>query len=340
MKLKFKLSAMVIAIVVVIVVVVAVVLLNTASGMAVNLNVDAIEYIGETRAQYWKGREDARLKVIHTLADVMADYERIPVKDRRAQYDEMIAGVFAANPDLVNLYTVWKPNAIDGMDADYIGRTGSTPTGQYAMTYSRETGAVTNRTTVDIEASMAYFNGPNSKKDRVLTPEARKIHGNDTYALRFMAPIINPRTHETVGGVGCIIDIGGMQTALEETIANNEAIAAMAIYDNTGFVLSHYVPERIGKNMRDVDRLYGEHVEDAFKKIQKGEAANFNSYSDMLDSNIEIRLTPFPIGTSDMTWTVMIAATEDYMLLEVHQMTRFAVILAAIAIIMGAAIVF
>src|SRR5215475_5179338 len=140
MKLKFKLSVMMIAIVVVIVVVVAVVLLNTASGMAVSLNVDAIEFIGETRAQYWMGREEARLQVIRTLADVMSDYERIPAQDRRNQYDAMIAGVFAANEDLVNLYTVWKPDAIDGMDARYIGRTGSTPTGQYAMTYSRESG--------------------------------------------------------------------------------------------------------------------------------------------------------------------------------------------------------
>jgi methyl-accepting chemotaxis protein len=41
-----------------------------------------------------------------------------------------------------------------------------------------------------------------------------------------------------------------------------------------------------------------------------------------------------------MTWTVMVGATEDFMLLEVHEMTRFAIIIAALAIAMSAAIIF
>jgi methyl-accepting chemotaxis protein len=51
-------------------------------------------------------------------------------------------------------------------------------------------------------------------------------------------------------------------------------------------------------------------------------------------------LKSFQIGNSDMTWTVMVGATEDFMLLEVHEMTRFAIILAVIAIAVSAAIIF
>jgi methyl-accepting chemotaxis protein len=49
-------------------------------------------------------------------------------------------------------------------------------------------------------------------------------------------------------------------------------------------------------------------------------------------------MMPFQIGNSDNTWNVMIAATETYIMREVREMTRFTIIIAAIALI--AAVVF
>jgi len=36
-------------------------------------------------------------------------------------------------PDFIRKFTAWKPNAIDGMDSRYIGRVGSTGSGQTAF---------------------------------------------------------------------------------------------------------------------------------------------------------------------------------------------------------------
>jgi methyl-accepting chemotaxis protein len=51
-------------------------------------------------------------------------------------------------------------------------------------------------------------------------------------------------------------------------------------------------------------------------------------------------LIPLTIGNSDTTWTVMIGATEAYMLEEVNAIKRFTIILAAIAIATAAVIVY
>jgi methyl-accepting chemotaxis protein len=51
-------------------------------------------------------------------------------------------------------------------------------------------------------------------------------------------------------------------------------------------------------------------------------------------------MTPFKIGNSDQSWTVMIGTAETYVYKEVNAMTRFTVILAAIAIVISAAIIF
>ncbi|MDR1802168.1 MAG: methyl-accepting chemotaxis protein, partial [Treponema sp.] len=119
-----------------------------------------------------------------------------------------------------------------------------------------------------------------------------------------------------------------------------DIIAAMSIYDNSGFILASYVPDRVGKNLRDVDTIYGEHINDAFHAVQEGVEVQYSSYSDVLGSNIQMDLMPLQIGDSGETWTIMVGATEDFMLLEVNEMTRFTIILAAAALALSALIVF
>jgi len=340
MKLKFKLSIMVIAIMAVVVTVIAVVLLNRASGLTVGLNTDGIKFIADGEADYWQARQARRLQILRTLADVMGNYEDIAPEERRNQFDEILLSVITSNADINTLYTVWKPNAIDGMDEHFIGRTGSTPTGQYALACSKETGRLELRTTADLNDAMAHITGPNARKDRVLTPFSRVIQGETVLLLREFVPIVNSRTNEVVGGVGCTFDSSAIQSGVEDVLKTNEVVSLMAIYDSTGFIMGSYVPDRVGKNIRDVDTVYGDHLNEAFQTIQKGESKLYSGYSSVVKSNVQMDLKSFQIGNSDMTWTVMVGATEDFMLLEVHEMTRFAIIIAVIAIAMSAAIIF
>jgi methyl-accepting chemotaxis protein len=340
MKLKFKLSIMVIAILAIVVATVAVVLLNQSSSMAVGLNVEGVEFLAGQRAQYWQGRENERLQLLRVIADIMAGYERMPAETRRAEFEMIIFDVLERNPAFITIYSIWKPNAIDGMDTRFIGRAGSTPTGQFAVAYTRENGPITSRMSADVEGAMAYFNGSDSKKDRILEPESRKVEGKDTYVIRFMVPVINPRTNETIGGVGGYIDTAGMQASVTETIRDNAIIARMSIYDESGFIYASDDPNRIGKNMRDVEVIFGDNINDAFQAIQNGESRRYSSYSVSLDKNVQIQLTPFTIGNSDKTWAIMMAVTEDYMMKQVREMQNFTIILAAIAIAISAAIVF
>ena len=129
MKLKFKLSIMVIAIMAVVVTGISIVLLNRSSSETVQLNIEAISFLADVQAEYWQGRQEKRLVLLSALANIMADYESVPAEDRRDRYDNMLEGTLTANPDLLQIYTVWKPNAVDGMDARFISRNGSSPQG-------------------------------------------------------------------------------------------------------------------------------------------------------------------------------------------------------------------
>ena len=340
MKLKFKLSLLVIGIMAVVVTGIAILLLSEASSITHELSVESMQRLAAEQAEYWRGREDRRLQVLRSLVNIMKDYESIPAEIRRDRFDSMLLGTINSEPDLVNIYTVWKPDAIDGMDAAYAGREGSTASGQYAMAYSRETGQLQTQVSTDVKDAMDYFNGPDSKKDRIEHPFLGTVDGKSQYLIRLMVPIINPRTKETVGGVGCLLDIAIIQQGVEKVIKDNEEIVAMVIYSGNGMIMAHLMPDRIGKMLTDVDTVYGSYMQAASNAVYNGEVFECSSFSPALNTEMEIVLLPIIIGSSENKWSLMVATTEDFILADVHKLTRITIIIAMFAIILTALILF
>jgi len=340
MKIKIKLSIMVIAIVVVIVAGVSIILLRQASGISIELSKRGIDTLAAQRAAYWQGREDGLYRVARSLANVFGDFEDDPAERRRDMYDSMMQSVTRSETAIFQVYSVWKPNAVDGMDSRYIGRPGSTPTGQYASAFRMENGQANITVTTDVADAMAYLTGPNAKKDRYEHPVARNIDGKDTWYFRIMVPIINRRNGEVVGGVGCLCVIDSIQPTIENTIKTREEIAAISIYSSNGFIMASYVPERVGKQLLDVDTIYGAHIKEANQAVLDGKEFTCSSYAPVLKSDVEITIVPFPMGSSGKSWSIMIASKDTYILREVNVMTRFTIILSVIAIIIAAAIVY
>ncbi|MDR0503388.1 MAG: methyl-accepting chemotaxis protein [Treponema sp.] len=340
MKLKFKLSIMVIAILAVVVAGVSILLLSRASDISVDLNRQVMRFLSGEQAEYWKGRRDAHLRMISTLADVMADYTKIPVHERRDTFDRMLQGTLAAQPNIQQIYTVWLPNAVDGMDDQMIGRPGSAPTGQYAIAYSREKGQIEATVCPFLEDTMIWLYGPNSGKQSVPVPFLRNILGKNTLMVRMVTPITDSVTNQVVGAVGMLMDVEMMQPTVTQTIKENDEIAAMAIYSNDGTILAHAYPDRIGKNLKEVDTVYGEHMQAAVNAIAQGNKFHCSSYSEVMDMTLEIFVAPFKLGNSDTTWSVMVATTDAYILSEVRDITRFTIILASLIILAVAVIVY
>jgi len=340
MKIKIKLSLMMIAIVAAAAGSLGFLLLKQASNISMDLSRQGIKYMAREQAVYWKGREDGYLRVLRSLANIMGDYESLPVTERRDRFDDMIRSTIEAEPDMFLAYTVWKPDAIDGMDARFVGRKGSGSTGQYAVAYTRETGSITNRATIDIPDAMAYLTGPNARKDRVEHPIPRVVFGKNNFIIRFMVPIVNARTNEVVGGVGCLVLIDGIQPLIQSTIKANDEIAAMTLYAGNGLIMGHLVPERVGKMLIDVDTIFGSYIQEANQAVLNGKEFELHTYSPVLRSDVEILMLPFELGNSGRTWSIMIVVTDDYILKEVRAITRYTVVLAVIAIIIAAVIVY
>ena len=340
MKIKIKLSLMVIGVMILVVAGISILLLKTASQMSIEQADSYGRSLADDRAQYWEGVLSTNIETLRTLANVMSDYKEVDPESRRKLYNSMLQGVITSEENLFILYTIWKPNAIDGMDAQYIGATGSGPTGQYAIAYTKETGQITSRYSTDVDGTMAYLNGSDNRKDRVEHPTFRDRNGTQIIVFRVMIPIIDRQTNEVVGGVGMFLDGGIIQPIVEQTIKANDEITALAIYSSNGFVLGSYVPERVGKMMKDVDTIYTDKINDAENAIQSGTPASIVSYSEVLKTTVYMHLQPIPLGNSDITWTIMVGIAESHILADVNRLTMITLIIAGTAIIISAVIIY
>ena len=117
MKIKFKISIMVAVSIAVVVTAIAFLLLREASGISIGLSKRGMGYLADHQAEYWKGREESNIRMLRAVADILGDYNDIPAATRRDRFDSMLLATIHANPGITSLYTVWKPNAVDGMDS-------------------------------------------------------------------------------------------------------------------------------------------------------------------------------------------------------------------------------
>jgi len=340
MKIKIKLSLMVIAIVAVVAGSVAIILLRQASSISLEKSLEVLTITNDEQASYWDGRENRYMEVIRTVAAMMSDYESIPVEERRNRFDDMLLSALKSQPNFVRIFSIWKPNALDGMDSRYVNRPGSTSAGQYAMTWGRDTGQIIATPNLVVDEVTGWLNSPDAGKERVEHPSPLTINGQPAYVVRLGVPITNSRTNEVVGNVTCLLNIAGAQTNVSEFIKTNDSIVAMSIYSSNGFIMANYMPEKVGKMLADAETIYGDKLQEAVKAVTNAQEFKCTSHSQVLDTNVYIDMMPIHIGSSETTWSIMMASAEDYILTDVNRMTRFTIILTVISIILAAVIVY
>jgi methyl-accepting chemotaxis protein len=340
MKIKIKLSIMMIAIVAAVAGGIAVIQLQKATDITMGLAKQKTMYLARQRAQYWDGRIGGYIQVLQTLSNEMNFYENIDPNTRRTEYENMLNSVFEDSPDFIRMFTIWKPNAVDGMDARNIGRVGSTDTGQFAYALGRETGQTMPQTSAVVTEVMQHITGPDARTVGMSDPVPFNLAGQSIYCVRLVVPIINKRINDVVGAVGCQLDIAIMQPRIEQTMKDFDEVSAISIYTNTGFVMASYVPDRIGKNLVDAEVQFGTYANAALQAVKNAQEYECFSYAPSLKENIQIAVANIPIGSSKTNWSVMVGSVESYIMREVNAMKNFVIMMAVIALAVAVVVIY
>jgi methyl-accepting chemotaxis protein len=265
MKLKFRLSLIVIVILVTVVAGISAVLLARASGMQMLTARESQKHLAAYHGRRIEGRYANYMQVAISLANEFAEFETLPQEDRRRLLADNMDAILKHEQDILGIFAILKPNVLDDLDAQFAGQTGSSPTGQFIPWFHQMNGPMEFASFAD------YNNITLGDKRTAGSPYFRNIKGEDTMLVRLTTPIIHPQTKEVIGCIGIDCDLEALQGVVDQVIREEADVQYLAVYINDGTILSSYVPDRAGKNIREGDKsLFGNNMDQVVNAISKG----------------------------------------------------------------------
>lgn len=289
---------------------------------AVQLRATSLEEAQEiavASAQFQSTRIETELEVtLDTSRALAQSFAAIKIKDSpitltRDQVNGMLKQVLLQNPNIVDTYTVWEPNAFDGKDAEFANTQGNDATGRFIPAWSRgDNGALVVEPNVDYEKDGIgdYYLLPKRTLQEQATSSLYPIQGKNLVLTGLVAPVVVDGTF--YGIVGGDISSEYLQKFLDEADIFNES-GSIILFGWNGMILgASGHPELAGK---DISTVYADWQSSGDKdKVSKGQ--EIVRYKDnQLQVFVPVRIgkvpTPWSVNVNIPTSVIIARATEQ-----------------------------
>lgn len=194
---------------------------------------------------------DSHAAVVRTLANAFAAdvANGGHDDDLRSRFNGMIQFVLESNPSMSALWTVWEPNALDGLDAEFAGTEGHDQTGRFVPHWVRTSEGLRYIVGQGYETGDFYVRARQTNAETITEPF---MYADGRLYVAITCPIIV--RGKFVGAVGTGVTLGDIQKIVDqqEVLGTNMA----AVYTENDNIVAHYNPDHIGKKVRGTIDLY------------------------------------------------------------------------------------
>ncbi|MDR0597365.1 MAG: methyl-accepting chemotaxis protein, partial [Treponema sp.] len=333
MKLRLKLIIIIAVMMIVVVAAVSSILLSQAAAIQSEAAHENLTDLTGRYAMLIQNRYENYLSAAKTLANIMDSYRQVPAEERRERYDNTILSIMESNPNFMGMFSIWKPNLLDGNDAAFISDSGTDETGRYMPWYSRRSGILEERSLSEYEYYNEVLANIENPDPIISLPYKAQYRGNQIYGIRLCYPILVDQA--IVGRVGIMVDITSTNDLIAEIKPYGSGRAVL--YATDGTMAAHYDPARVGGNIRDAESLsiLGQQaVNDTLETLRTGAPNSGENNGRIFQSY------PFYVGGVKTAWTILASVPEESVFAAVNRLIRIAVIVIVIAIVATGVIVF
>jgi methyl-accepting chemotaxis protein len=277
------------------------------------------------------------MEVARTLAGIMEQYETVEIRERRDLFNMLLTASLEKYPELLGAWTIWEPNALDGLDAEYANTAGSDGTGRYIPWWRRSGNSIAIEACVEYDTSDYYQIPLRLGQEMLAGPDIWDIDGTPTLMIDLCLPV--KRGGRVIGAIGLDIKITTIQDKIADLKPFGDGLAA--VYSNGGIVAAHFDPARIGRPMQDTEKdSAGPYLNDLAAAVRNGSFYNYSVYVPERKSNMYVFSVPLIIGKTGAPWALVIWVSEKTIMAPVRRMLflSFAIGGILIFIIAGASV--
>jgi methyl-accepting chemotaxis protein len=277
--------------------------------------------IGNFLTPYWY--------IVESLANVLENYDQIVITNRRNFINNMLKNATESYDDIVGVWCIWEPNALEGNDRQYRSADGSTGEGRFSPYWYWEGTKVEVTALEDFDEE--YNQLPMRKGHTViLNPFIYVVGGKDVLITTISTPI-HSRNGTLLGTVGVDISIAQIQKISQSHQPFKGSLTG--VFSNDGTVAGHFDPSRLGKAFKETEReMAGPYLEEFLSAIVNGTVFSYNVFIQGLNAEVYVIINPISIGNSDTPWTYAVAVPMKTIMEPVNQMQLIAIVTTVMVI--------
>ena len=247
-----------------------------------------------------------------TVSETIQGFENIDADRRRRYIDSIILEIFNSNQILLDIYTLWQPDGLDGMDELFINTPGSDETGQFISGFTRMLGFVERKTfeqykpLLDDEVFALSYG-------RISEPIPTAFVFGETWVVDIQIPIL--RGNDLVGLIGLSINLERLQFLIEALRPYNTGRAMVS--SRTGLIVAHYQSQMRGSNLTEAIRQDTHFENSNYDEIYQAILQSIDTQNPVLLETENSLMVSYPLrpsslasvayfgAASDVSWTVI-----------------------------------
>ena len=247
----------------------------------------------------------------------------------RETANAILKGFVEKNPQFLDAYVAFEPNAFDGKDDAYRGKTGHDETGRFVPLWSRDgngRGVVEPLKDYDKKGAGDYYQVPKeTQREAVIEPYLYNLNGKDVLMTSLVVPIFD-RYGTFLGIAGIDVGLDAIEQYIRTAKVGAFRDAYANIYTQGGIVAASPNESWIGKKVEETA------PEKAFiAAVKGGKPFVLNRTSAILKGRHVLSAgSPIPIGSSGAAWMANANIPIDELTVAGTQLTAM---LAGIAIV-------
>lgn len=292
-----------------------------------NCRETAHRYVSEVRATM-----NNALLITRTLEQTLEGLKLAWVNDR-SLYNSMLSQVLRANPGLVGVWSAWEPDALDGNDATFSGKSGHDKTGRFIPSWVRVADDVELDKLTDYDKAGAgdyYLLARNSGMEMLLEPRPVKVAGKETRVVTVASPI---RYNGAVVGV----------VGVDMPVQNIQSIVASIRPYGTGWAR---LIASSGRVIAHADRTQaGELLQDSFTKglvekaIASGKTSAGTVFSPSLKADVYEIVVPVDAGDIKAGWALAVSLPLDRVMAEARRVMFRIILIGGLTVLVMVGVV-
>lgn len=277
------------------------------------------------------------MAVTRSLAQTLSAFKEIPAENRRTTVNNMLTNILSNNSKILSVWSVWEPNALDGMDAEYINRLGGNETGRFGSTFCKvSTGIRLDPSPeAEVETSKYYSYPKKSRHEELIPPYLYKYEsgGPEYNIVTLSVPIIHD--NQFLGVVATDFNLSDIQEFIGQSSVKS------IVYSSDGTIAAHYDKTKIGKTLPEADaKIAGKYTDSLINAVKEGKAISFTTYSEIFQTKVLVNTTPVSIGQTGTSWSYTTIIPLKEALAEARKMSSAIIFLGLLSVIAVGTLVF